>query len=688
MDITKIDTDNPQFKNALDLVQFTNQSLFLTGKAGTGKSTFLKYICEVTKKKHVVLAPTGIAAINAGGSTMHSFFHLPFHPLVPDDNRFQTPGRLKEFLKYNKEHVKLIKSLELIIIDEISMVRADVIDFIDRILRVYSGNFRQPFGGKQLLLVGDVFQLEPVVTRDEKDILSKFYETSHFFSARVFREMQLVSIELTKVYRQSDAAFISVLDHVRTNKATATDLQLLNTCVMPVDESALSTEGEIPFSDDPGLFVTLATRRDIVDSINQKNLNDIDGDVIHFFGEIKGEFPETSLPTLLDLELKVGAQIIFVKNDQDKRWVNGTIGTIIGIDLDEGKYITVITDEGKEFDVERAIWANVRYSYNEQEKKIEEEELGTFTQFPIRLAWAITIHKSQGLTFSRVAIDFTGGVFAGGQTYVALSRCRSLDGLMLNKAITLNDVFVNPSIVKFAEQFNNQKAVDLALKRAGADIEYNDAIKAFDKGDMNEALVHFFKAIHMRYDIEKPWAWRYIRRKLSIVNVLNSQIEDLKQKLVEKQNELDEKQHILNGYAEEYYHLAQECIEMDDSKAAIANFDKATTMNPRYIEAFIGKARVLLDIGKLHDAHVEINKALDIVPVHFKALYTRAKIQYSQQHYDEAENDILRALSLKEDNISSHQLYGNILEAKGDEEQAAIQWAIAEQLKKRKARKK
>ena len=669
---SKIDTDNPQFKNALNLIRFTNQSVFLTGKAGTGKSTFLKYICENTKKKHVVLAPTGIAAINAGGSTMHSFFHLPFHPLVPDDNRFQTPGRLKEFLKYNKEHVKLIKSLELIIIDEISMVRSDVIDFIDRILRVYSGRFRQPFGGKQLLLVGDVYQLEPVVTRDEREILSKFYETPHFFSARVFREMQLVSIELTRVYRQSDTAFISVLDHVRTNKVTTSDLQLLNTCV-----GQDLTEGN-------GMFVTLATHRDIVDNINQQNLNDIEGNPIHFMGEIRGEFPESSLPTPLDLELKVGAQVIFIKNDQDKRWVNGTIGTVIGIDIDGGDYITVITDEGKEWDVERAIWSNVRYSYNEKEKKIEEEELGTFTQFPVRLAWAITIHKSQGLTFSKVALDFTGGVFAGGQTYVALSRCRSLDGLQLMKPITMADVFVNPNIVRFSEQFNNQSDVDLALKRAGADIEYSDAVKAFDKGDMNETLIHFFKAIHMRYDIEKPWAWRYIRRKLSTVNILRQQISELKQQLLDKQKELDQKQLAMNEYAEEYYRLAKECLEMDDANAAIANYDKAICMNPRYVEAFVGKARILLDMGKLHDAHHTINQAIDIIPTHFKSLYLRSKIKFAQRYLDEAENDIIRALTFKEDNISAHQLYGDILEAKGDLEQAAIQWTIAERLKKRK----
>ncbi|MBO4664074.1 MAG: AAA family ATPase [Bacteroidaceae bacterium] len=670
-----IDTENPQFKNAQNLIQFTNQSVFLTGKAGTGKSTFLKYICQNTKKKFVVLAPTGIAAINAGGSTMHSFFHLPFHPLVPDDTRFSTPSRLKQFLKYNKEHIKLIKSLELIIIDEISMVRVDVIDFIDRLLRTYSGNFRQPFGGKQMLFVGDVFQLEPVVTRDEQEILNRFWETPHFFSARVFKEMQLVSIELTKVYRQSDNAFISVLDHIRTNNLASHDLELLNTCV---DQDV---------SGENGMFVTLATRRDVVDSINQTNLNNLEGNPIHFKGEIRGEFPESSLPTLLDLELKVGAQIIFIKNDQDKRWVNGIIGTITGIDLEKGDHLYILTDEGKELDVERAMWANVRYTYNEKEKKIEEEELGTFTQFPVRLAWAITIHKSQGLTFSRTAIDFTGGVFAGSMTYVALSRCRSLQGLQLKKPITQSDIFVNPNVVQFAQQFNNQKAVDLALKRAGADIEYSDAVEAFNKGDFDACLTHFFKAIHARYDIEKPWAWRYIRKKLGVINTLKSEIESLRQQLKDKQAELDEKQSIMNDYAKEYLFLGDECVNMHDTQAAIANYDKAIRMNPRYIDAHINKARTLLSIGKLRDALTAVNGALDILPTHFKSLYTRGKILFAMQEYELACADLDRCTSLKADNISAHQLFGDILSAMDKEEEAEIQWAIANQLKKNKKKK-
>ena len=360
------DTQNKEFQDALNLIQYTRQSVFLTGKAGTGKSTFLKYICANTKKKHVVLAPTGIAAINAGGSTLHSFFKLPFYPLLPDDPNFSLQrGRIHEFFKYTKPHRKLLEELELVIIDEISMVRADIIDAVDRILRVYSRNLREPFGGKQILLVGDVFQLEPVVKGDEREILNRFYPTPYFFSARVFGQIALVSIELQKVYRQTDRVFVNVLDHIRSNTVGAADLQLLNT--------RYGTQIEQSESD---MYITLATRRDNVDYINDKKLAELPGDPVTFYGEIMGDFPESSLPTSQELVLKPGAQIIFIKNDFDRRWVNGTIGVIAGIDEEE-ETIYVITDDGKECDVKRESWRNIRYKYNEEKKQIEEEIIET-----------------------------------------------------------------------------------------------------------------------------------------------------------------------------------------------------------------------------------------------------------------------------------------------------------------------
>ena len=562
------DTQNKEFQDALNLIQYTRQSVFLTGKAGTGKSTFLRYICEHTKKKHVVLAPTGIAAINAGGSTLHSFFKLPFYPLLPDNPDFSLQrGRIHEFFKYTKPHRKLLEELELIIIDEISMVRADIIDAVDRILRVYSRNLREPFGGKQILLVGDVFQLEPVVKGDEREILNRFYPTPYFFSARVFNQIDLVSIELQKVYRQTDATFVGVLDHIRNNTVGATDLQLLNT--------RYGTQIEESEAD---MYITLATRRDNVDHINDKKLAELPGEPVTFSGEITGDFPESSLPTSQELVLKPGAQIIFIKNDFDRRWVNGTIGIISGFDPFE-ETLYVITDDGKECDVKRESWRNIRYKYNEEKKQIEEEELGTFTQYPIRLAWAITIHKSQGLTFSRAVIDFTGGVFAGGQAYVALSRCTSLEGIQLKKPVSRADVFVRPEIIGFAERFNNRQAIDRALKQAQADVQYAAATKAFDKGDFDTFLNEFFKAIHSRYDIEKPVVQRLIRKKLNIINRLREENRSLKHAAIEKEKSLVK-------YAREYIIMGDECLKLEMKEAAMKNYEKAVALCPKFKEAW------------------------------------------------------------------------------------------------------
>lgn len=664
MSQTSIDTNNPEFQNALRLIQYTRQSVFLTGKAGTGKSTFLKHVCKVTKKKYVVLAPTGIAAINAGGSTLHSFFKLPFHPLLPDDPNFQGK-KLHDTLKYSSDHRKLIQNIELVIIDEISMVRADIIDFIDKVLRIYSRNMREPFGGKQVLLVGDIFQLEPVVKTDEREIISRFYPNPYFFSARVFQEMELVAIELTKVYRQTDKVFVGVLDRIRTNTAGSADLQLLNTrCNAPIHKG------------ENDMYITLATRRDTVDHINEQKLAELPGKAVKLQGEIHGEFPENSLPTLMELIVKPGAQVIFIKNDQEKRWVNGTIGTISGMSDDGIMY--VVTEDGKEFDVHKESWSNVRYRYNETEKKIEEEELGTFIQYPIRLAWAITVHKSQGLTFSRAIIDFSGGVFAGGQTYVALSRCTSLEGIQLKREITRADIFVRPEIVSFSHRFNNEQAIERAMKQAQADIQYAASVESFNKGDFATFLTHFFKAIHSRYDIEKPVIQRFIRKKLSIINQLKEENLRLKEQMREQQKNLEK-------YAKEYYLMGNECItKAHDVRAAIANYDKAIELCPQYTDAWVRKGVTLFDDGRMEEARECLEKAVRIRPNEFKAVYNRGKLRLHMGDNEGALADLDKATSLKPQHAAAHEWFADALERFGKEDEAELHRRIASELKKNK----
>jgi ATP-dependent DNA helicase PIF1 len=450
---------NPQFQRALDFMEKTNMNVFITGRAGTGKSTLLTYFCKHTGKKVVVLAPTGVAAINVGGQTIHSFFG--FKPDV-------TPSSIRKKIRDEKKN--LYKKLGTIVIDEISMVRADLLDCVDKFLRLNGPSEKLPFGGVQMIFIGDLYQLPPVVTSQEREIFRGHYATPYFFGAKVFEGLDMEFVELEKLYRQKDDEFIRLLNAIRNRTVTDHDLLLLNQRFAP------------SFAAPPDdFYIYLTTTNDLADRLNEEELAKLPGRTRSFHGIVEGDFGKQYLPTALKLKLKKGAQIMLLNNDSSGRWVNGTVGKMVGTKKNEEEQDVIIArlDNGKKVEIEPYTWEIFHFYLKNGE--LISKSVGSFTQFPVRLAFAVTIHKSQGKTFERAIIDVGRGAFAHGQMYVALSRCTTLDGIVLMKPLRKNHILMDWQVVKFLTRCQ----YDLAARK----LPRKDKIALLEKAIMKKQLL-------------------------------------------------------------------------------------------------------------------------------------------------------------------------------------------------------
>ncbi len=472
-----------------DLVLYTDSHIFLTGKAGTGKTTFLRNLQNKTYKRMVVVAPTGVAAINAGGQTIHSFFQLPFGPQIPEDAQrglkaegmTSVKALASQYQKLNKTKLNIMRSLNLLVIDEISMVRADVLDAIDAVLR-RARRSQKPFGGVQLLMIGDVHQLAPVAKPDEWEILAPFYQNVYFFGSHVLQNTPYLCVELEHIYRQHDEDFITLLNKVRDNHMDAECLRLLNSRYLP----------EFTPDDREG-YITLTTHNYQADQINESKLEALPSKSVVFKAEVQGTFPENSYPTKEELELKVGAQVMFVKNDPDKAFFNGKIGRILSIDEKEGRVEVQSDDEC--ITVSKLQWQNMEYAINEETQNIEEKEIGSFVQIPLRLAWAVTIHKSQGLTFDKLIVD-AGQAFAHGQVYVALSRCTSLEGLVLKTRIPSSALVNDLSVDQFVEHIPELEPTQEKVDQLRHQYELDTMLELIDFYGLYKALGKVMKILY------------------------------------------------------------------------------------------------------------------------------------------------------------------------------------------------
>lgn len=595
MEHTQIDTQNQQQMLAYELIANTNSSFFLTGRAGTGKTTFLRNVQKMVNKQFITLAPTGVAAILAGGDTIHSFFGLPMEVCVPG-----TCGKL------NEARILTLLHADTIIIDEVSMVRCDIVDAIDYTLRKAIST-TQPFGGKQIIFVGDMFQLPPVVRQGaERELLHDIYKADHFFfyKADAIKRIRLVKIEFQKVYRQDDdRQFLNILENVRMNKVTPENIMHLNKRVTQPQNK-----------DD--IVITLASLNKTADSLNQQRLAEIDAEEFTYEGTIAGKFDDKKLPVELNLRLKVGAQVMFTRNDQQKRWANGTLAKVVKLTKDE---IHVRLDNGETHAVPCASWDSVSYEYDRELRKLKKEVTGTFTQYPLKLAWAITVHKSQGMTFDKMSLDLSRGLFADGQLYVALSRVRSLEGLFLSKDVIPQYAHTSREIIAYASGYNDEQLINNEIESGKA------VYRALLKNDYDEAAKRYLMLVHKKAlagDIKE--AMQQAKRFLDTLvcdDALMGCIEEIPEELLSSSHWTSKfLAALLSLYAGQYEqtlefadevlsnHHCQEVLYIKSrALAMLERYQEADEMNVQIGDVFdmsTPDAKVLYQIAMLNELHI------------------------------------------------------------------------------------
>ena len=606
MEHTQIDAQNQQQVLAYELIANTNSSFFLTGRAGTGKTTFLRNVQKKVDKQFITLAPTGVAAILAGGDTIHSFFGLPMEVCTPG-----TCGKL------NEARILTLLHADTIIIDEVSMVRCDIVDAIDYTLR-RALRTTQPFGGKQIIFVGDMFQLPPVVRQGaERELLHDIYQADDFFfyKAEAIKRMRLVKIEFQKVYRQDDdQQFLHILENVRMNKVTPENIMHLNQRVKQ------------PTPDD-GMVITLASLNKTADGINQQRLDEIDAEEFTYEGTIAGKFDDKKLPVELNLRLKVGAQVMFTRNDQQKRWANGTLAKVVKLTKDE---IHVELSNGDLYVVPCTSWDSVSYEYDREARKLKKEVTGTFTQYPLKLAWAITIHKSQGMTFDKMSLDLSRGIFAAGQLYVALSRVRSLDGLFLSKDVIPQYAHTSREILAYASGYNDEQVINNEIESGKA------VYGALQKNDYDEAAKQYLLLVCKKAqagDIKE--AMQQAKRFLDTLicdDDLMGCIESVPEEL------------LTSGHWTSQFLAALLSLYSGQYEQAL-EFADAVLENHRCQEALYVKSRALAMLERYTEAdavNVQMGDVFDMATPDAKVLYMIAML--NEMHIGDPGLDLMRKL--------------------------------------------